>query len=234
MSGFSFSDFDEFDSLGRSSIVPHRDWSARALTIKYEGGETMETRDPVTLFSLAEREFISKVIQRKMAPDDRWPSEVIATDYHGDADAYLRDMAVWYSIPLGEKFFAWQRDLRVSEAWHDIPPRGTLLRFERDGSCCWLGGSREFIVACETVSLPYSEQWVAALFRHEDKYPQLFIWGQTHEEHAAQQECSFTEECLKWIERYFIPVNRNLVVRGLVPPYPGAYGTWQFENVTQK
>lgn len=50
--------------------------------------------------SKEEKQKIYDVIYRKMKDDDKFPSEVIAEDFNGDEDAYLRRMAKWHDISL--------------------------------------------------------------------------------------------------------------------------------------
>jgi hypothetical protein len=41
---------------------------------------------------------IREIIQQKMASDDRDPVEVIAREFAGNEDAYLRKMAKWHNL----------------------------------------------------------------------------------------------------------------------------------------
>ena len=49
-----------------------------------------------------ERGKIWDVINRNMRPDDVDPLSVIREEFDGDEDAYLRCMAKWHSVPVGE------------------------------------------------------------------------------------------------------------------------------------
>lgn len=48
----------------------------------------------------AQKSKIYKAIGSHMAPDDRYPYEVIRDDFNGDEDAYLRRMAGWHNVNL--------------------------------------------------------------------------------------------------------------------------------------
>lgn len=43
---------------------------------------------------------IYETIGRHMAPDDRYPSEVIEDRYDGNEEAYLKAMARWHNVKL--------------------------------------------------------------------------------------------------------------------------------------
>lgn len=49
-----------------------------------------------------EKNKIWAAISRSMTPDDKDPDKVIRDSYNGDTDAYLRAMASWHNIPIGE------------------------------------------------------------------------------------------------------------------------------------
>ena len=47
-----------------------------------------------------EKDAIWKAIGKAMQPDDRHPNIVIAEDYKGDEEKYLRVMAAWHGVPI--------------------------------------------------------------------------------------------------------------------------------------
>ncbi len=61
---------------------------------------TEPQRKPLTQ---AERKAIYAAIGRGRAPDDRDPQEVIREDYKGDEERYLRVMAGWHHVPIGQE-----------------------------------------------------------------------------------------------------------------------------------
>lgn len=57
--------------------------------------------DPV--LTPADRQAIWRAIGKNMLPDDRNPEDIIKEDYQGNEDAYLRRLAGWHNVPIGEK-----------------------------------------------------------------------------------------------------------------------------------
>lgn len=49
-----------------------------------------------------QKERVTRVVYDKMAPDDRYPYKVVAEDFGGDWDCYLRCMAGWHGIDLSK------------------------------------------------------------------------------------------------------------------------------------
>lgn len=45
-------------------------------------------------------EAVTEAIFVNMGQDDRYPAEIVGTDYGGDWNRYLRDMAAWHGIDL--------------------------------------------------------------------------------------------------------------------------------------
>jgi tetratricopeptide (TPR) repeat protein len=70
------------------------------------------------LLTNADRMAVWQAISRRMLADDRDPNEVIRVDYGGDEDAYLRLMAGWHNVPIGEdspvNLYDWGVDMAQS------------------------------------------------------------------------------------------------------------------------
>lgn len=52
--------------------------------------------------SPAQRQAVYSAIHKNMAPDDRWPSEVIDDSFGGNEQRYLKTMAGWHGVNLGK------------------------------------------------------------------------------------------------------------------------------------
>ncbi|MBU4274453.1 hypothetical protein KKE19_01420 [Patescibacteria group bacterium] len=56
--------------------------------------------EEITPLTPEQKEKIWRAISDRTLPDDRDPQEIIAEDYNGDEDRYLRVMANWHNMKL--------------------------------------------------------------------------------------------------------------------------------------
>lgn len=49
-----------------------------------------------------QKEAVSRAVYANMASDDRYPYEIVRTDFAGDWESYYRVMAAWYGVDVNQ------------------------------------------------------------------------------------------------------------------------------------